>query len=346
MENTMALTNVAWTLTTGILLQFKSYLIFAYPLITDAFRGLMRAFVGCYIAWSAYKMLRGGIYAFSGEGKQLLSTSLYLSVALSVIDSDYYLNEIAFWFSDFTLNIASYITTGGKGANLSSLLHAIDEAANITITAIKMKMPTGNVLTNAAIYLEAAICLGPLAFAFIAMYVGFIALLLIGFGSIYIYGTIGGICIFLAPFPATRQYFKAWVRGMVQNSLLVIFSAIIMSCCIEGLKASVQAWAATGINPTEFFTSEFFICLCWPILTLALLLKAPDFASSISGGIAGSTAGIAGGISLAGGWFGRRVANTVNPLSMPGNARALGGGLSRGYDAGNRAYSRLRGIIK
>lgn len=136
---------------------------------------------------------------------------------------------------------------------------------------------------------------------------------------------LGPIFICLALFPATRQYFMSWVNQVVNYSLYLLIVNVTASIFIGYLNgdfglASIEAETETGLVEVFLTSLIFFV----------VLLKLPELASGLAGGIANNGFGSAGqamsGMARGGAGIG----------SASGKARQAG---VKGYQRAKQAWN-------
>lgn len=104
-----------------------------------------------------------------------------------------------------------------------------------------------------------------------------------------ILAVLGPIFISLALFPATRQYFMSWVNQVINYSLYLLVVNITASIFISYIDvsfASVEPSTDTGFVSLVLTSLIFFV----------VLLKLPELASGLAGGIANT--GFGGAVSV------------------------------------------------
>ena len=252
----------------------------------------------------------------------------------------------------FISNINSDFTTG---SGIKLLFESLDSLSYSLFDFINSYDPPGaSWATNAWGYMQAGVLLIALIVSYSGAYIVFLVLLILGYFSLYVLFTVGGICIFLAPFKKTRFIFFSWLRALMNYALVIVFTAIIMSICYYGLNKELTELVALK-GSGSIFTSQYLAALCWSILTFGVLLKGPDYAAALSGGQAGSTSGIAGGIGMVVG----AGASVLGLNALTGGAGKTGlansgliqsgfSGLKKGarqaQNSAGRAYSAMKGI--
>jgi type IV secretory pathway VirB6-like protein len=167
----------------------------------------------------------------------------------------------------------------------------------------------------------------------------YLVLIIIAKVMIYILFCVGPIFIFCFCFKGSRGYFKSWATALLNYGLIIIFASLIVGLMANTIDLAVTQLLSYGDQFDFFglfFKAEywklFFMCL----LGIGLLLKVPDIAASLSGGQAGSTAGITGALSAVGG---AATGGATKALGMGG--RMAGGAGRIGAGMGRNAYGRF-----
>lgn len=336
----------------NIIFQLNEFMYSIFPTLMNSFGVWIRSFVILYFVIVGILILKG---EFGNATNEVATSLVIITILYSIImESNVYfsmivnpfinvVNELSGFFVD-TINADSFVR---KGNGVKGLLMQIDEMFGKIVFIIESMKPSGTIVTNGWVYFQALGAIIVLIFFLGATYAAFFALIVIGFFSLYLLFTVGGIFIFFASFKKTRFIFYSWLRAIANYALLIVFTCMVMSICIFGMNVSINALAdVSGAN--AIFTTQFAASVCWSMLTLAMLLKAPDFAAALSGGQAGSTTGITAGLSMAGGAMAAGFSKTAWNQYTKAGMSTVGHGLT---DAGNatykgvyRAYSRMMGL--
>jgi hypothetical protein len=167
--------------------------------------------------------------------------------------------------------------------------------------------------------------------------------MLLAIFALHIYFLVGGIFLFFLVLKNTRHLFWAWFRAVMNQGMVMIFAAIVMSMCFFGIDEASKTFVATADVSKGFFRLEYAMIIAWCVVCFIMLLKVPDLAAALSGGMAGSTMEIARTVSMIGGGV----------MAATGFAgRKAGIGLGRlGRQAyhnftESRPYSRMMGLKK
>ncbi len=335
------------------------YISTVFSTLMEHFSGFAIAFGTLYIIIGAYRVLWGkGLSSLSEAGE--VGMGLVFAGALlqgMIYGNNYYMDWVVLPVVQTTTKLAGFFINEISGDTLTgsgikALFQGLDALSyQIFDFLLKYDPPGASWATNAWGYMQAGLLVIALFASYAGAYVVFLVLLILGYFSLYVLFTVGGICIFFGCFKKTRFIFTSWVKAVANYALVIVFTSIIMSICYFGLQQELTAlMALKGSN--ALFTTQYLSALCWSILTFGVLLKAPDFAAALSGGQAGSTSGIAGGIGM--------VASAGAP--MVGLKAMTGGGGKSGLEnrgaiqagvagAGrlksgvSRAFSRSKGIV-
>ncbi len=337
----------AYNLFAAFFEKFNDFMAAIFPQLSEPLNHLVTAFVTLYIIVISIAIM---CTKLGGKEKEFfISMILLAGLKLFLFDFDVY----NYWvigpligsvldLSGFFINIVNTTNQNNYGGSgLSALFNALDALSFKLfdfVTKIEVK---GNFIWNAWTYMQTGTGVLILFASYAAAYVAFLAMMIMGVFSMYVFFAVGGICIFFAAFKETRFIFFAWLKGVSNYALLVVFASIIMSICYFGLSETIDKLIQKeGHN--IIFTSQYLGAVCWSLLTIGMLLKAPDFASQLTGAVAGSTSGIAAGMSLSG----------SSGAMMLGNAATAGGsagwtGIKKGgqiASGGTRAFSRMMGL--
>ncbi len=287
----------------NLMSQLDTYTTGIFPALMTSFGWFIRAFFVLYLTIIGLGVMYG---RFQDATREVITSMVILCVLwASMFDSQIYYSWLIKPYVAMIMDFGSFFLSHAQSDmfpsdGLFGIFSQIDVMFAKLIVAVVDLAPDVSIMSDFVIVLQAGYAVLLMTFVYAAMYFAFIVLLAMGFFSIFILSVVGGPCMFFGAFKQTRFVFYAWVRAMLNYGLLVIFVSMIMAMCIYGMNAAIDALAATD-TVDGILTLEFAATLCWGALTVGMLLKAPDFAAAISGGSAGSTSGIAGGISMVGG---------------------------------------------
>lgn len=306
-----------------------------------SFGGFARAFVVLY----CLLMGIGYLKARFGEHSKEIGWSIVLIITLQffIMETAVYKGWVVDPIKKTTVNLASFFVNAGMGSGdgLEGLFTRLDDAFVKMKTTVDAIFPTGNLIMFASDYIKATLTLGAMTLAFGAVYAGYVILLCMGFFSMYVLFVVGGVCIFFGAFKQTRHVTWSWCRAVANYALLVIFASMIMGICVDGISHAMDKLVANSDRSLGYFTREIGYVICWSLLSLGLLLKSADYAAALSGGMAGSTAMITGGLAMTGGAMFAATKLAYDNRFTRGAANKAGGWVKEGA---SRAYSATRGI--
>lgn len=244
--------------------------------------------------------------------------------------SDFYRKLIA-WFLiiGFSLNMSSYNEyvmpiVMGLGDWLSTALNGqtntdvLDSMANSMIDIVVKNQDEANALpmTSVGRYIMIVIANAIIIISFSVFLVISSAYILLAKIFLGILALIGPLFISLFLFPATRQYATAWVNQVVNYGLLTFLMNVTASLMIKIYGEVID------FSSVEYPTSNSFLIgvVLLSFMFFSVLLKIPDLAGSLAGGIS------ADGFAQAG----RAVKNLTSPKkqSQKKNNENSGGSLS------------------
>jgi type IV secretory pathway VirB6-like protein len=333
-----------------LILNLNQFFYGAFPAFMDSFAWFGRAFVVLYIVCVGLGLMTGHIQDAGREA--LFSVVMVSALWVGIMETTLYASWIVKPFLGTVNNLTGFFidiqSEFDLGVGLSGLLHQIDIEYGRILTTIDRVIPTENIMTNFGIYLRVGFALLVLIFIYAVMYFAFVVMLALGYFSMFILFTVGGVCIFFAAFKRTRFIFWAWFRALINYGLLIVFTGLVMSICMYGVNYALTAMEAEAATK-GVFTYGFFGACAWGALAVGMLLKCPDFAAALSGGSAGSTSGIAGGMSAVGG------AMTAGGVMMANNKATRSAGAWAGnalknkvgrpaLEGAGRAFSAMKGI--
>lgn len=255
-----------------------------------------------------------------------LSASTYVSTIVPIVTGIG--PDIANAISGGTVNAGTMDQLGVRYFGILS--EGYDTVSQLSGTSYLVALP---------IYLFKAVLLflGILPFFVIAT----LLLIVADVGSVIV-AILGPIFFAFALFPATRQYFSAWLNTALSYALMPVIIAVIT---VVAVSISQKMIGTTTLVDVPLIT--IFYASIGNLVLLGLLAQVSSLASSLSaGGINAGVPGGAGGVlSLVKGFAG------VSARGMRGGARVLGatgryGGKAAayGYLSGRSVIDRVRNI--
>lgn len=331
-------------------IQLQKFHEAVYPGLMQSFGGFIRIFVTLYIVVAGY-----GIAScwFKEATKQMMtSIGLVIVIHATIMESNTYSSVITPTITGLFMNLSDFfaakaLAAGGMGgaSDAFGVFAALDEMISRLDGATKAIEATAGMLDFLKVKMWFAIINLTIIYAF--LYGAFMGIMVMGFFSLHILYLVGGICMFFAAFHQTRFIFWSWLRGIFNYGLLIVFASIVLSICIFGLNESLAQIIDSAQKTREIFTREYFFAVFWALVSIALILKVPDFASQLSGGSAGSTAGIAAGMGLVTSSIAKGVKMGMGPAGKMGGTLAnRGAGWAANKVGAGRAYSYMKGLYK
>lgn len=270
----------------------------------SAFSDFAHAFLVIYIMIVSYLVIKG----LSGSKTKEMAMSLILLPALwsFVFNVDTYFDWFVDPFIDTSMNLAGFIIAkippednmaaldGVKGI-FKSLDGLSDEFFRFMF---EIEYPGG--VRNLGPFFKSFSLAMVLLVLYSAAYGAFVVIMTIGIFSMYVLFTVGGVCIFTAVFSSTRKIFYSWLRGLFHYALIIVFASIVMALCYFGLYQAIHKLMQLK-GTASLYSPAYVETLCWAVLSLAMQMKAPEYASQLSGAQAGNTGALAGGIGMVAG---------------------------------------------
>lgn len=288
-----------------------------YQSMMDSFGIFFHSAFVLYFVFAGFQYLYG-----EKDGKDakdifitcLLVSSVYVLVLQSAGYFNYVIRPTFDLFTDlltFLFGIVEKVssqnpTATGQAAYLqeintmTDLFTGLDMMALEFIKSCKGLLPSSWALLNPAWAVINLLAILLLIGAYLAMYCAFIFMFLLNYFMMWLLFYTGGIVLLLACFKQTRSIFWAWLKMMCNFALTAIFTAMVVAICYSGISQAVFKMS-TYTTSTIDFTGDFLGLFIWCILCFAITLKSPDIAAGLTSTVAGSTSGIAGMASMAGG---------------------------------------------
>lgn len=344
----------------GVFGLYMEFLQKATSKIFSALQGSFQPFafslVSLYVVVVGYKLIRGDI---SASKDFAISCFLIVFVTSLVFNSGVYQSYIFDPFVGTVSDMSNFFVSKGAGVPIGSqgdifnyMGSTLDSIYNVA-DKIERNLP---LLDSLNIWL--ALKVGFAQLVLIGTYVACVAIylyiILQAWFAVFIFMILGGIFIFLAAFKSSRHLTVGWLRALCHEGLTIVFASLIMGISGNITQELIKILASSDVGSTGIFTPQFFAVFLACAMGGLMLLKTPQLAASLSGGSAGSTAGIAtlvggaaglgysalkGGVGRVAGQSGGggSLADTANSGSaggyMGGAARAAGSAIRRGYSA-------------
>ena len=278
-----------------------------------------------------------------GESSKEVGISMVMAVILYflILDTTSYFYWIVDPFFSSFKNISNFFVqkiceNNAIGTNdVNGLFLRLDAMFGKIIESIQLMQPQGNIVTKLWSYIISAIGLIILLFAYSLVYLAFFTIMALALFALHIYFLVGGIFIFFAAWKTTRHISWSWFRSVLNQGFVMILASMVMAMCLFGINGALDNFIKSADITRGFFTFEYAAIIVWCFVCFIMILKVPDIAASLSGGISGSTFEIARTVSLIGGGS---MALTKGGIRT--GVRGLGG---LGGLAGN-AYSKIRGL--
>lgn len=312
-----------------------------YPALMANFSPFIRVATTLYIVIAGVGIMTGH---FKDATKQVL-TSCILVVLLHtfIMETGVYLNFVVKPFLGLFGDISTFfLTTAGKlPPGSSDIFSALDSMLGNVVSTIDKIEPAGNILTDAWLYVRATTAMFMLFLVFGFLYGAYIAILIMAYFCIHILFVVGGVCLFFGAFKQTRHITWAWFRGIMNYGLLIIFASIIIAVCFSGVNSALEKLVIDAQQTNDILSSKhFWASIFWGIVTIVMILKAPDLSAVLTGTYPGSTSGIAAGLGAAS----SKMFSIVSPKSISNYAKKSKGAAGASWAGASKAYSAYKGI--
>ena len=172
------------------------------------------------------------------------------------------------------MNFGDYLNQKFSGGN-TTINGSLDEMTVVVLEAIKETMEKASGVTGTILAVLVIFLIGVFSLIFLVISAGFILLAKVFSGILVV---VGPIFIGLFLFPATRQFAMAWVNQVVNYTLLTFFLNVLMAIFVQFMVNAFGTGAvdlSRGLN-IALGAGVFFV----------VLLRLPDLASGLAGGIA------------------------------------------------------------
>ena len=284
---------------------YDGYFFAIYEQLMQSFILFFRTMMIIYTIYLGYKVASGKENYLPGIIKTYLTILILYTFTL---ETNVYNEFVVTPFMD-TVEKLSVFFAGGES---TSIFASLDQTALDFIHTTAKVWPNS---LNPLDHLFAFFAQLLLYFFFFTMFFAFLVIYCISYFAMNVFFLLGGIFILLGAVKETRGLFFAWLRNLFQFGLTIIFASITLGLTFKGIVSSVAKLEHLDI--TNIFTFDYLSLIAWCAITIVLFLKCADFAAGVTSTMAGSTAGIAGAISGAGGIA---AAGSVGATSLGGGA--------------------------
>lgn len=166
---------------------------------------------------------------------------------------------------------------------VDSVIAAVNDATNAVLGA------TIGSLKNELIAFLKNILIWVAAWGFLIIAAAF---LLIATVLLVLLAALGPVFFMFAIFPATRQYFYNWIGQVLSNAFLFLLTSVTATIFIDFINRQLTAitgadWIEKGLVVTENLSA----IVCMFFIFAVILLKLPNLASSLFGGLAADGVG-------------------------------------------------------
>lgn len=198
--------------------------------------------------------------------KKCIAWSLILTFALNI---GYYNDYIV----PTVMNFGDYLSQKFSGSN-TTIDGSLDDMATIVLNGIQETLKEANGISATVLAIIIILLIAIFSIIFLIISAGYILLAKVFAGILVV---VGPPFIAMALFPATRQYFSAWVNQVVNYALLTFFLNVLMAIFIEfmvGAFGNGYIDLTRGLN-IAIGAGIFFV----------VLLRLPELSSSLAGGL-------------------------------------------------------------
>ncbi|MFA7021236.1 type IV secretion system protein [Aliarcobacter sp.] len=249
-----------------------------YQAFIEAFKPLAVVILTIYIIIVSWILLTGR----SEKGKELFITVLLATFITGIVFSygvykgyiiDTILNQ-TFKLQGFFLSL--------DGSLPSQVFNSMDKTFELLFGKLEKLEEEAGFFSARGWAL--ATCTIGLKLTYGILYLVFAVLIIFSTFAIYVFFVIGGIPLFFAIMPQTRFIFWAWLRAIMNYTLIPIFTAIVMAISLKFLSAVVNDLIAMDIEKNGVWNIAVANAYFIGALAIFFHLKAPEFAAALTGG--------------------------------------------------------------
>lgn len=326
----------------GMLNQYFSR---TFAVLADSFYEIGVIFVTLYIVIMGYLALKGKVGDSVGHAAMLIFT---VPICFLIFFNIGYFKDWVFQPIFSTMLDLMGIGIGSSSSfSFADIFKTVDESFADIFTAVDRitnQMDTWDIGLQVKVFFVS----GLIGLVFAVLYAVFSVLIITSIFSLYVMMVLAPIFGTFAAFKPTRSIFFNWLKVNITYALVPVFTAIVMGITIVFIQAAVQDISNINVVEDGIFTKAVGSALFVGLLSIFLHMKAPEYASGVTGsqisGVGGffgavggiAAAGVAGASALGGGTLAKKA----------GNLRDAGYSKVAGYaaDGVKNAYSRLRGF--
>lgn len=203
--------------------------------------------------------------SISDLGKKTLAWIVILGFSLNISTYNEYVVPVVMGFGDFLSHKFSGSDTTING-NLDDMLFQI-------IGGIQKTLDEAKGVSGTIVALITIVLVSVASIVFLIISAGYILLAKVFLSLLVV---IGPIFISLALFPATRQYFSSWLNAVLNYTILTF--------CIQVLMALFLGFMQSVVGEGYIDLMRGFNIVVGAGIFFVILLKLPDFATSVSNG--------------------------------------------------------------
>ena len=132
-----------------------------------------------------------------------------------------------------------------------------------------------------------------IVFMLSAVLAGVFAVLQIGIADLgtAVFLMLGPIAMAASFFPQTKSLFEGWLRGLMTFLITKIMLIVVLAVVLHTFENAANEFKGNFFNRESF--SYYIAYLIYTVLMLFILMRIPDFASQLGGGIAASASRLA-----------------------------------------------------
>ena len=339
-------TTLGGQLLAELLGQLRTYFLDTFAAIADSFQVTGALLLTLYIVFMGYRFAKGQVTETMQEFfAALIIVPICFGIFLNpglfeewvyqpILGTMFGLMALANGDSYFTINSIFSPVEAAFGDIFAAIDHITSQASKWDI-ALKIK-----------VFFVTAL----LGLVFGALYALFTVLIIMAVFALHVLIVLAPIFGVFAAIKPTRSYFFAWFKAMITYALIPVFTAIVMAITLGFLKAAVGDIADIDVVEQGIFNISVAGALLIGVMSITLHLKAPEFASAITGGQVSGVGGFFGTVASVG--FGAaQISRHTGLTSLVSNsARGAGNQMGKlgqtGWEGVVNGYSKMRGFDK
>lgn len=324
-----------------------NYFIKTFAAVSDSFQETGAILLTLYIVFMGYRFARGQV---SETMQEFFAALIIVPICFGIFLNPGLFEEWVYYPIRDTIFSLMALVMGESTFTVKTLYGPVDGAFSQIFSAIDTVTNKAETGWNLGLKIKVFFVTGLLGLVFGALYALFTVLIIMAIFAFHVLIVLAPIFGVFAAIKPTRSYFFAWFKALITYALIPVFTAIVMGITLVFLKAAVTDISNIDVIEQGIFTMAIAGALLIGVMSITLHLKAPEFASAITGGQVSGVGGFFGTVASVG--FGAaQISRHTGLTNMVSNsARGAGNQMGKmgrtGWEGVVNGYSKMRGFDK